>query len=1045
MTAAERRWTTLVTLVFAAALLLPASLRAQYFGRNQVRYKSFDFKVLATEHYDVYYYPGEEQLATDVGRMAERWYSRLSRLLDDELTGRQPIILYDTRQAYDQTNIANVAGSEGVTEPFRRRVVLFSGGPLAATDHVVGHELTHAFQYDISGIEPKSPLFGAPAMNGLPLWMTEGMAEYMSKGSDDPLTATWIRDALGSDQVKLPSLGDLENTYKYFPYRWGQALWAYIAGVWGDTAVQRIYRIALRTGRAAPAIEAVTGLSADTVVARWHEASKKEWGPLLETTSRPDSFGTRIIEGSRDRNPYNVGPSLSPDGKRLAYLSTRGRFSIELYLADARTGKTIRQITKTTFDPHLGNLEFESSSGAWAPDSRRFALAAVSGATPVLAIYDMDNGHKLKELPFKSLGQIYTPAWSPDGHTVAFTGMAGGLVNLYVVDIDSGRLTQLTHDPYAEMEPVWSPDGSRIAFVTDRFGSSLEHLDMNHYRLATMAAGGGDVQPLPSFDHATNINPVWTADGQAIYFISDPTGIPDIYRADVGSGQITRVTNVLAGVGGITELSPALSVATGTGDVAFSAFVNGAFSIYRIDDARVLAGKPISDSASLADAGQLPPVDRAGSEVATLLSNPTLGLPDTATFQQHDYNSALGLDYIAQPSLGAGISSFGSYIGGGAAFLWGDMLGNHSLITQIQLQIINGNVVNGLGGLATYVNRTHRLNWGVQAGQVPQFSQYYAGGYVQQNNQILYEIQTYNFWQTDRRALGLAIYPLSSVLRLEFQGGFEQLGFHAETQTELYDPNTGQRLYNNTVSAPACGDSLNFFTSLCNPGNLNEALASAALVFDNSISGPTGPIVGHRFRLEADPSAGTLNYVGALADFREYLMPVWPITLAGRIMHYGRYGSGSGDNRLGINFLGYPTLVRGYDYGSFSTTNCPQTGSLSNCREIQVYNELFGSRMAVANGELRIPITGPIGLAHTGSAVPPLDLFGFADAGVAWGFNALNGKYQPFNISRYAVTSAGFGGRINLFGFAVGEVYWVHPFDRPGKGNYVGFALTPAF
>jgi Tol biopolymer transport system component len=1043
MAAGERRWMRLMTAIIVAALFAPGAVQAQYFGRNQVRYRSYDFKVLATEHFDVYYYPGEAKAAVDAARMAERWYSRLSRLMDNELSGRQPFILYDTHSAYNQTNIAQVAGSEGVTEPLRRRVLLPSQGPLAETDHVIGHELVHAFQYNISGVDPTTPLYGAPAISGLPGWMIEGMAEYLSKGPNDPLTATWVRDALRSDKVKLPNLRDLDNSYKYFPYRWGEALWAYIGGVWGDTAVQRIYKTALRTGRAGTAIQIVTGLPADTVVQHWHDAIKKEWGPLLTSTKQPDAFGQTIISGPKDV-VYNVAPAVSPDGKRLAFLSARSRYSMDLYLADARTGQIIRQVTKTALDPHLQSLQYSNSAGSWAPDNRRFALAAVSGSHPVLSIMDMDTGDKVKELSFKDLGEIFNPTWSPDGRRIAFVANVGGLLDLYVVDLESGQLTRLTQDPYTELEPSWSPDGSRIAFVTDRFGAQLDELKMGHYRLATIDPAGGDIQPLPSFDQATNINPGWAPDGHSLYFVSDPTGIPNVYRADVSTGEIRQVTNVLGGVGGITELSPAISVATGTGEVVFSAFTDGAFGIYRIEDRQVLAGREPSATAEEADAGALPPRRRAPSEVATLLANARLGLPDAATFERRDYNSALGLDYVAQPSLGAGVSSFGSYIGGGAALMWGDMLGNHSLITQLQLQIINGNVVNGLGGLVTYVNRTHRLNWGVQAGQVPQFSQYYAGGYAQQGNQVVYVEQTYNFWQTDRRALALAIYPLSSVMRLEFQGGFQQLGFHAETQTQIFDAATFQRLSSNTVNAPACGDSLSFFTNLCDPGNLNEATGSAALVFDNSISGPTGPILGQRFRLEADPSAGTLNYVSALADLREYLMPVWPITLAGRAMHYGRYGSGAGDDRLGILFLGYPTLVRGYDYGSFSTANCDPNVPLGQCSEIKVYNELFGSRMAVANAELRLPITGPIGLAHTGMAVPPLDLFGFFDAGVTWGRNPLTTSYQKLSTN-YAVTSAGFGGRVNMFGFAVFEVYWVKPFERTDKGSYVGFALTPAF
>ena len=131
-------------LALAAALLaagvLPAS--AQYFGQNQVQYRDFDFKVLKTDHFDVYYYPEEEDAAKLAARMAERWYTRLAQLLNHELSSRQPLILYASGAHFRQTNAIEGEigeGTGGVTEAFKRRIVLPFAGPIAASDHVLGH------------------------------------------------------------------------------------------------------------------------------------------------------------------------------------------------------------------------------------------------------------------------------------------------------------------------------------------------------------------------------------------------------------------------------------------------------------------------------------------------------------------------------------------------------------------------------------------------------------------------------------------------------------------------------------------------------------------------------------------------------------------------------------------------------------------------------------------------------------------------------------------------------------------------------------------
>src|SRR6266516_2388565 len=164
-----RRLVPLLTVVLLVALESTAS--AQYFGRNKVQYKNLNFEVLKTEHFDIYFYPEEREGIDIAARMAERWHARLERVLAHQLRGRQPLVLYASHPDFEQTNAIEGElgeGTGGVTEPLRRRIVLPMGGPLSDTDHVIGHELVHAFQFDIT-----TPHNTPPGQNGaerLPLW-----------------------------------------------------------------------------------------------------------------------------------------------------------------------------------------------------------------------------------------------------------------------------------------------------------------------------------------------------------------------------------------------------------------------------------------------------------------------------------------------------------------------------------------------------------------------------------------------------------------------------------------------------------------------------------------------------------------------------------------------------------------------------------------------------------------------------------------------------------------------------------------------------------
>ena len=143
-----------VFVCFAATLLMyPASARAQYFGRNKVQNTRLEFRTLRTEHFDIYYYPEEENVTRQAARMAERWYARYSELLDHTFTRRQPIVLYASHPEFAQTNVNPGTISEGTggfTERVRSRIVLPFAPGLGETNHVLGHELAHAFQIDIA-------------------------------------------------------------------------------------------------------------------------------------------------------------------------------------------------------------------------------------------------------------------------------------------------------------------------------------------------------------------------------------------------------------------------------------------------------------------------------------------------------------------------------------------------------------------------------------------------------------------------------------------------------------------------------------------------------------------------------------------------------------------------------------------------------------------------------------------------------------------------------------------------------------------------------
>ena len=215
--------------------------------------------------------------------------------------------------------------------------------------------------------------------------------------------------------------------------------------------------------------------------------------------------------------------------------------------------------------------------------------------------------------------------------------------------------------------------------------------------------------------------------------------------------------------------------------------------------------------------------------------------------------------------------------------------------------------------------------------------------------------------------------------------------------------------------------------------------SSAAVVYDNSLFGATSPIMGQRYRIEASPLLGDLTLVNVLVDVRKYIMPARPFTLAGRIMHTGRYGPDQDNPRLYPLFLGYKAVVRGYPQDAFQTNTLGCFLGVAPCSSI---NQLLGSKILAANVEFRFPLFGVLGLGSGYYGGLPIEMAFFADGGVAW-----TGTDQAWFLggTRKPVYSVGAALRMNLFGFAIVELDAVRPLSRPGSGIVWQFGLTPGF
>ncbi len=366
-------------------------------------------------------------------------------------------------------------GTGGVTEGMKRRVVLPMAGTLAETDHVLGHELVHAFQYDIAAQRASAERRRA-GVESLPLWFIEGMAEYLSLGPVDAHTAMWLRDAARKE--KLPH-DQRSRQPEYFPYRWGQALWAFIGGRWGDERIAQIYRDALRSERSGSRARRTPRASTPKSsrpngTTAIHDAVRSD--PQGDTPASARSAGSLTALGQGRAGDERVAV-VSPDGTKIIYFSSRDMLSIGLFLADASTGRIIRKLVDTSLDPHFTSLQFINSAGSWSPTAASSSWAACATGRPCWRSSNVADGDVVREIPFPQAGR------DPEPHLVArrtFGRILGHRRRRHrPVHLQPRRRTterRLTSDAVRRHSArMVARTATRIAFVTDRFTTQLEN------------------------------------------------------------------------------------------------------------------------------------------------------------------------------------------------------------------------------------------------------------------------------------------------------------------------------------------------------------------------------------------------------------------------------------------------------------------------------------------------------------------------------------------------------------------------------------------
>lgn len=1014
------------TLVFVlAGVCFPFAAQAQ-FGKNKVQYQEFEWKYVQSKHFDVYYHQGGEYLGQYTAVIAERELKKLEHDLNYRIGQRIAIVVYNSHNQFQQTNVISSSlpeGVGGVTELYKNRVVIPFEGQWDQFRHVIGHELVHAFLNDMFYGGSIQSIISNNIRTNIPLWMNEGLAEFESLDGYDVKTDMFMRDIAISGH--LPSLEGLGG---YFAYRGGQTFYWYVAEKYGRGKVGDLINRLRSSGTLEAAFKgAFNGLGVEDFSKQWERDMKKLYWPDIAKYEAVDDFSTRLTDHEKDGGFYNTSPAISPNGTRMAFISNRDGF-FSVYVMDLKDKKSVREVVSGERSTDFEDLNVLTPGISWNPEGTKLAISAKAGGEDALFIVDVESGDEQKyALGFKALSSA---SWSPDGKLIAFVASDHEQPDLYLFTVATGEVTKLTDDLFTDLHPTWSHDSKTVYFTSNRGNYINERKTRLNFNLWEINEAQSDIYSITVEDRAiqrltfdpeySETSIVVSPDNKSLLYVSDKSGIGNVYLFDIASGKSTGKTNSLSG---ITQMS----LSRDGSKLLFSSQNKGAYDIFElrfpferadVEPVETEYRKKLLERALLAE--DMVDTNTATTKPDTLVgygdvqldfsrqkavqSNPdapTLAdggaRKDATNTDMANAGTLLSKDYKISftPDIILGTAGYDTFFGvqGQTQMLFSDLLGNHQIYfaANLLLNLKNSDFYVAYGYLPKLIDY--------------QFSAFHTARFLRDplNDDIINRYRYYG-------ASAMAQLPFNTFNRLEF--GTTLLA----TSGEAVDP-------------PSDNSTTNF-----------HIVPALRYVHDNSVFKYTpAPNSGSRYYIgvEGTPklSQSSLGFATLSGDFRQYVPLSDYVSFALRFTGGASFGPtpqkfiiGGMDNWLNAAFrndvLPYTTPEDLY----FLKSIYPLRG-------FQI-NRLSGNRYFLTNVELRFPFLLALFASRENQIVQGVMTSIFFDVGSAWtgdliATQEVNGERWPKDL----LMSTGVGLRTIFLGYPIRfDVAWrnlYHTFSKP--------------
>lgn len=548
-------------------VLILGQLSVWSFGRNKVQFQRSHWKLIQSTHFDVYFTLDSKELAEHSANELELMYQDLSQLVDHRLSSRIPVIIHRSHQHFVETNVIRMALPEavgGFTEVFKKRIVLPFNGSWNEFDHVLKHELLHALMFDqFSGQGVGISM--AQRMGGIPLWFKEGLAEYSSLGWNKE-SEFYLIDAVSTGYLYSPKY----NFGGFLAYKGGQSFIYYLINQFGEDVIAKMLKDLVKGYNFEIAFKRATQVSLEEVGELWMRELRRIYWPELGQRKYPKSFAKQLTDHTKDPSNFNLAPSISPNGKRLIYFSDKEDWE-GLQLMEIEGRKDLGRILKSGAKGEHESLHPFNSGFSWSSDNQTIAFVSKQKGHDVIHLMNVDT-KKIVQIIDPELDMILNPSFNPaNPNEIVFSGAKNTQQDLYVYNLKSQLLTQLTNDRATQNSPKFSPDGIQIVFESNASQGKQTAQDNNGLYLYNRAT-----QSLSLLVSQDVKSPTWMGTNTDIAYVSDASGVSNVYHFDLTKGKSSALTNTLS-----ATYTP--SVTSDGQQMVFALFERGGWDIYMME------------------------------------------------------------------------------------------------------------------------------------------------------------------------------------------------------------------------------------------------------------------------------------------------------------------------------------------------------------------------------------------------------------------------------------------------------------------------------